>query len=340
MDLPQLDLPPLDLPLSLRILSDEPPTPLHEAASMLSQACPPSREGMTPGRSQQSVIADPFAVDPFVVDAFVVDPFVVDIPSYSSGSLCLTPDLVQAFAVLGVHGAGWANLVFAGEGAHAIEMALPEPHAIYAAHTAYALGIEYWHIPLAGSSLHSARYVSAPTTRVSRVLRRVIGRQREALAMGREVGADEREWAAPSQASPPTTSSVELVVARYQEDVDWCRRSNCTVYNKGPRLNTTQTEGVRYLELPNIGRESHTWLTHIVERWDTLAETTVFMQGERTLQPLEHLAAQASAAPGGASRSFPIPSKPRSNLVPTSFQPPSNPPPSPLQAPPIPSNPH
>ena len=37
--------------------------------------------------------------------------------------------MARSSVVLGVHGAGWANLLFAWDGAHAIEMGLPEPHA-------------------------------------------------------------------------------------------------------------------------------------------------------------------------------------------------------------------
>ena len=35
------------------------------------------------------------------------------------------------------------------------------------------------------------------------------------------------------------------------------------------------------IQLPNIGRESHTYLHHIVSRYDTLADVTLFLQGSR-----------------------------------------------------------
>jgi hypothetical protein len=71
-----------------------------------------------------------------------------------------------------------------------------------------------------------------------------------------------------------------LVVARYNEDVSWvCNfpSMNHTIYNKGnPDLNM---EGV--VPLPNIGRESHTYLHHIVQSYDTLdpSNVTFFTQG-------------------------------------------------------------
>jgi len=70
-------------------------------------------------------------------------------------------------------------------------------------------------------------------------------------------------------------------VARYREDVSWTARLGLpvTIYDKsgapGPHA------------LPNIGREAHTYLTHIVRRYDALAGATVFIQGA----PFEHMPA-------------------------------------------------
>ena len=110
--------------------------------------------------------------------------------------------------VVGVHGAGWANLIFAGPGTYVVEMALAEPHAIYAAHLAYAscasnrpggrpwgtlgaasssatcygytyygryaLEQRYFWLPLQGAGLHSAPTVVAPVARLRRVLREIV----------------------------------------------------------------------------------------------------------------------------------------------------------------------
>ena len=56
-----------------------------------------------------------------------------------------------------------------------------------------------------------------------------------------------------------------------------------SLYNKGrpDRLEAAaaRAAGVsRWEQLPNVGRESHTFLWHIVTRWDQLAPRTVFMQ--------------------------------------------------------------
>jgi hypothetical protein len=61
----------------------------------------------------------------------------------------------------------------------------------------------------------------------------------------------------------------EIVVARFNEDLSWLDqyRGNrkVTAYNKGPNEYPGATK------LPNVGNESHTYLWHIVNRYDTLA---------------------------------------------------------------------
>ncbi|MDR0533490.1 MAG: DUF3431 domain-containing protein [Verrucomicrobiales bacterium] len=78
---------------------------------------------------------------------------------------------------------------------------------------------------------------------------------------------------------------VELVVARYQEDIAWVRNVpesvRATVYNKGLPL-APDWRGV--IVLPNIGREAHTYLYHIINHYDSLADLTVFTQGK----PFDH----------------------------------------------------
>ncbi|GAB4240204.1 MAG: hypothetical protein OHK005_02180 [Candidatus Methylacidiphilales bacterium] len=76
---------------------------------------------------------------------------------------------------------------------------------------------------------------------------------------------------------------LELVIARYQEPLDWLRRVppswRITIYNKGAPLNRPS------LPLPNVGREAHTYLHHLVSRRTSLARHTVFVQGH----PFDHV---------------------------------------------------
>ncbi len=71
--------------------------------------------------------------------------------------------------------------------------------------------------------------------------------------------------------------SIELVVARYLEDLAWLRnippQIAARVYDKSP-------DG----DLPNVGREAHTYLHHIVENYAALPDLTIFAQGK----PFDH----------------------------------------------------
>ena len=90
--------------------------------------------------------------------------------------------------------------------------------------------------------------------------------------------------------------SIELIVARYNEDVTWLNEVDTaigiTIYNKGNDLHNIPDRAI-VKELPNIGRESHTYATHCAARYDSLADITVFTQGNpfthspRMLQLLE-----------------------------------------------------
>ena len=88
--------------------------------------------------------------------------------------------------------------------------------------------------------------------------------------------------------------TIELVVARYLEDLSWLNnippQIKLLVYDKSPNGN-----------LPNVGREAHTYLNHIVENYNTLPDLTIFAQGK----PFDHafdfhktLRALTAATPG------------------------------------------
>lgn len=68
---------------------------------------------------------------------------------------------------------------------------------------------------------------------------------------------------------------MEIVIARYNEDLTWIEPylSNTTIYNKG--LDYIDNS----IKIPNVGRESHTYLYHIINNYDNLADRTIFFQG-------------------------------------------------------------
>lgn len=77
--------------------------------------------------------------------------------------------------------------------------------------------------------------------------------------------------------------SIELVVARYVEDLSWLRnippQIRVSVADKNPDAPHPGSTA-----LPNVGREAHSYLHHIIARYDSLAPTTVFCQGK----PFDH----------------------------------------------------
>ncbi|MBG0790580.1 MAG: DUF3431 domain-containing protein [Desulfovibrionaceae bacterium] len=82
-------------------------------------------------------------------------------------------------------------------------------------------------------------------------------------------------------------ATVQVIIARYREDIDWAASLgyDYIVYDKGG--NTDPTARI----LPNIGRETHTYLTHIVREYDHLADMNVFLQGD----PFDHIHDQGRA---------------------------------------------
>ena len=73
--------------------------------------------------------------------------------------------------------------------------------------------------------------------------------------------------------------NVEIVVAHYSEDLEWLKpyAKNAIVYHKGnetwPRFPVKER-----VKLDNIWRESHTYLYHIINNYEKLADITLFLQ--------------------------------------------------------------
>jgi len=88
----------------------------------------------------------------------------------------------------------------------------------------------------------------------------------------------------PSMVLIPFPDSVTMVVARYQEDVQWTwiYGSHVVIYNKGESM--VLPRDVKYESLPNVGREGHTFAHHLYENYHDLSEWTLFLQGN----PWEH----------------------------------------------------
>lgn len=70
--------------------------------------------------------------------------------------------------------------------------------------------------------------------------------------------------------------TITIVVARYDEDVSWTKQfKNVIIYNKGEKLND---DTYNEILLPNVGREGHTYYTHIYHNYHKLSDYTIFLQ--------------------------------------------------------------
>jgi hypothetical protein len=92
-----------------------------------------------------------------------------------------------------------------------------------------------------------------------------------------------------------TVHTREIVVARYNEDISWLLKLpsiwKITVYNKGgplpPRIHTHPNLTV--IPLQNKGREAETIAHHLLHRYDSAADLTIFLQGSPFLHAPELL---------------------------------------------------
>jgi Protein of unknown function (DUF3431) len=88
-------------------------------------------------------------------------------------------------------------------------------------------------------------------------------------------------------------NGIELVIARYNEDLAWLKNSPYdgyihSIYNKGPTSIPGVSADEVVINLPNLGRESHTYLYHIITRYDSLSELTVFLPGSAEVHSVKN----------------------------------------------------
>ena len=83
---------------------------------------------------------------------------------------------------------------------------------------------------------------------------------------------------------------LQIVIARYSENISWITlfKDITIIYNKGGYNDVLSKFNV--IQIPNVGRESHTYLYHIINNYDNLADRTVFFQGkidDHNILPIE-----------------------------------------------------
>jgi hypothetical protein len=84
-------------------------------------------------------------------------------------------------------------------------------------------------------------------------------------------------------------NNVEIVISRYNEDLEWLdeypfNQFEYIVYNKGDNEDFIKTNVKHIINLPNIGREGHTYLYHIINNYDNLSNIVVFLPGSVTIE--------------------------------------------------------
>lgn len=79
-----------------------------------------------------------------------------------------------------------------------------------------------------------------------------------------------------------TLLDYEFVIAHYNENLDWLASiaNHTHVYHKGTDQKPPPLPLNAWHRLPNVGRESHTYLYHMLRNYETLPEITVFLQGD------------------------------------------------------------
>ena len=85
------------------------------------------------------------------------------------------------------------------------------------------------------------------------------------------------------------TKKVDLVIARYKENLDWLKKYSDRKFNKIYVYNKGKTDvvcplkpesgDVIYVKLPNVGRCDHTYIHHIIDKYDNLGDVTLFIKG-------------------------------------------------------------
>lgn len=83
--------------------------------------------------------------------------------------------------------------------------------------------------------------------------------------------------------------NISIVVSRYNEKLEWTmlepfNKYKYIVYNKGPNDDFEKQNVEQIINLPNVGREGHTYLYHISTNYDKLSDIIVFLPGSLSLE--------------------------------------------------------
>jgi len=94
------------------------------------------------------------------------------------------------------------------------------------------------------------------------------------------------------------SNQIQLIISRYNEDLEWLKKEpynkySNIIYNKGENNNFFQNENIiKTINLPNVGREGHTYLYHIIQNYDNLSKINVFLPGSLNIEHKNNKAAR------------------------------------------------
>ena len=83
--------------------------------------------------------------------------------------------------------------------------------------------------------------------------------------------------------------NVNIIIARYNEDLKWTLEKpfdqfKYIVYNKGNNENFEKKNVKEIIALPNVGKCDETYLHHIIDNYNNLADINVFLPGSLDLK--------------------------------------------------------
>jgi hypothetical protein len=78
--------------------------------------------------------------------------------------------------------------------------------------------------------------------------------------------------------------SIDIIIARYNENLEWTlenpfNKYEYIVYNKGDNENFEKKYVKKIINLNNVGKCDHTYLYHIIDNYNNIADITVFFPG-------------------------------------------------------------
>jgi len=84
--------------------------------------------------------------------------------------------------------------------------------------------------------------------------------------------------------------SIMIIISRYNEYLEWLKEDsfnkyNAIIYNKGINDNYYNSPKIiNKIKLKNVGRCDHTYLFHIINNYDNLADINIFLPGSVNLK--------------------------------------------------------